>query len=293
MRSTVFLNRYASFNSINVLTAPAGLSVLLPKANAMFYGRIMNNLGMPLANVPFAAHDGPDSPSFLEGGGFSDANGYYTVAVLAETKQWDFGSFPSVAPALANYIVSQGQGGVFSIGQTILQNFTALPTTARISGQVKDNVGNPVTGRGVFGNANIGGLNYGSYVDTDDSGNYTFAVASGQWSVQFDANDLAKSGLVDLFGPHVVNIPPTNALLNIPVYPTGASALSAPQRTSPSQASLSVNGSISTTYTLQVSTNLSSTNWSSLFSFQLTSNPFQVMDSQATNQQRFYRLLKN
>ncbi|NOS71791.1 MAG: hypothetical protein HOP33_17915, partial [Verrucomicrobia bacterium] len=96
-----------------------------------------------------------------------------------------------------------------------------------------------------------------------------------------------------LFGPHQVHIPPTNAVLNITVYPTGSSVLSAPQRISPSQVSLGVYGSINTNYTLQVSTNLSSTNWSSLSSFPLTSNPFQVIDSQATNRQRFYRLLKN
>ena len=149
------------------------------------------------------------------------------------------------------------------------------------------------------GGAFIGGINYNpASVLTDDSGNYTLAATAGQWGVHFtfgdDSDSLASHGFVDLFGPyHLVNIPPTNAMLILTVYPAGASALSVPRRTSPSQASLSANGSINTSYTLQATTNLSSTNWSSLFSFQLTSSPFPITDSQATNRQRFYRLLKN
>jgi hypothetical protein len=187
---------------------------------------------------------------------------------------------------------------VLTNGQAFLQNFTALEATARISGQVKDNAGNPVVGVSLGGGALIGGVNYSpANALTDNSGNYSIAVASGQWGVQFgfgnDSETLESHGLVDLFGPYQVNIPPTNAVLNITVYPIGAAVLSVPQRTSPSQVNLNVNGSISTSYTLQVSTNLSFTNWSSLFSFQVTSNPFQVTDSQATNGQRFYRLRKN
>ena len=279
--------------------AVAGVTLLLPKANAMFYGRFTDNLGAPFANAAIGAGDGQDnSPSVFEGSGFSDANGDYAVAVLAETNRWS-AWLSSDTAALANYIVSQGPGVVFTNGQAYLQNFTALPATARISGQVKDNAGVPVVGVAIGGGAFIGGINYSlNMVQTDISGNYSLAAAAGQWGVHFTANgnnseNLANHGLVDLFGPYLVNIPPTNAVLNITVYPTGASALSPPQRTSPSQVSLRVNGSINTSYTLQISTNLASANWAPQFSFQLTANPFQIFDSQATNRQRFYRLLKN
>lgn len=50
---------------------------------------------------------------------------------------------------------------------------------------------------------------------------------------------------------------------------------------------------INTFYALQVVTNLATTNWVSQFSFQLSSSPFSITDSQATNQQRLYRLLKD
>jgi hypothetical protein len=263
----------------------------------MFYGRFTNTLGTPFANVEFEANDGQNSPSMFKGRGFSDANGYYSVAVLAGIDGW-YCSPSSDHASLANYVVSQGQSVVLTNGQAYQQNFIALPVTARISGHVQDNAGNPVTGVALGGGAFIGGVNYNTANTlTDNSGDYSLAVASGQWGVQFgfgdDSENLESLGLVDLFGPYQVNIPPTNAVLNITVYPTGASALSAPQRTTPSQVSLNVNGTINTSYTLQISTNLAFTNWASLSSFQLTSNPFQIIDSQATNQQRFYRLLKN
>lgn len=291
----------ANFRQVDTTTgAVANVTLLFPKANAMFYGRLTNNLGVPFANVEFEANDGQNNePSVFKGRGFCDANGYYSVAVLAGTNVWFCSPSSSDTPALANHIVSQGQFVVFTNGRAFRQDFTAVPATARISGHVQDNTGNPVTGVAFGGGAFIGGINYSTVnVLTDNSGNYSLAVAAGQWGVHFtsngnDSENLANHGLVDLFGPYQVNIPPTNAVLNITVYPTGASALSPPQRTSPSQVSLNVNGSIFTSYTLQVSTNLSSTNWASLFSFQLTSNPFQIFDSRATNQPRFYRLLKN
>lgn len=291
----------ANFPQVDATTgAVVNVSLLLPKANAMFYGRLTDNLGAPFANVKFEADDGQNNtPSIFKGRGFGDTNGYYTVAVLAETNQWYCSPSPSDNRALANYIVSQGQSVTLTNGQAWLQNFTALPATARISGQVKDNTGSPVVGVAFGGGALIGGVNYSTVnVQTDNSGNYSLAVASGQWQVQFTANgngsqNLANHGLVDLFGPYQVNLPPTNAVLNLTVYPIGASALGAPQRTSPSQVSLNVNGSINTSYTLQISTNLAATNWAAQFTFQLTTNPFPILDSSATNQQRYYRLLKN
>jgi hypothetical protein len=265
----------------------------------MFYGRFTDSLGAPFANASMGAGDGQnDSPSLLEGSGFSDPNGDYAVAVLAETNAWNV--WPSLdTVALANYILSQGQSVALASGQAYRQDFTALPATTRISGQVLDRAGNPVGGVLLGGGAFIGGVNYNfNMVQTDDSGHYSLAAAPGQWHVKFTAygsgpENLASHGLVDLFGPYTVNIPPANPTLNITVYPAGASTLSAPERLSESQVRLYVNGSVFTTYTLQVSTNLFPTNWASVFSFQLLGNPFQLIDSHATNQQRFYRLLKN
>ena len=46
-------------------------------------------------------------------------------------------------------------------------------------------------------------------------------------------------------------------------------------------------------YDVQTSTNLSSTNWTTLYSLTLTNTPFPITDNQATNRFRFYRVKKN
>ena len=106
-------------------------------------------------------------------------------------------------------------------------------------------------------------------------------------------NDLASLGLVDYFQPYNVSIPPTNAVLNLTVYQNGM-----PVSPSPSAFRRRNLGSTSTAastsnYTVQVSTNLASTNWSTLFSLQLTNSPFFVVDPNATNSARFYRVQKS
>ena len=109
-------------------------------------------------------------------------------------------------------------------------HFVALPATARISGRVQDNAGNPVSGVTLTGGANLGGQNYQALEGTtDNSGNYSMAVASGFWNVQFltggSDDNLDAHGFVDLTAPHYVSIPPTNATLNLTVYPIGTPVL--------------------------------------------------------------------
>ena len=144
----------------------------------------------------------------------------------------------------------------------------------------------------------INGNNYQSVdATTDNSGNYSLAVADGQWSLQFleggFSDNLDSHGYADFSSPHIVNIPPTNAVLNITVYPIGTPFLSWPQRFNSSQFGFTINGLSNVTYTVQVSTNLASTNWSSLFSLILTNSSFPVVDNNATNARRFYRVQKN
>ena len=121
-------------------------------------------------------------------------------------------------------------------------------------------------------------------------------MANGSWQVSFTYgnNDLSHQGLVDLYGPYNVLLPPTNTLLNITVYTNGSAVLRSPQFFPPSQLSMNVVGSQGVTYTLQTSTNLAGTNWASLYTFEITNNgPFQISDIFATNRAKFYRLLKN
>jgi hypothetical protein len=108
-----------------------------------------------------------------------------------------------------------------------------------------------------------------------------------------DNQTLDHQGFADITAPHVVSVPPTNVVLNLTVYPTGTPFMTTPQRFSSTQFGFNINGTLNVNYTVQISTNLASTNWATLTSFQLTTNPFPMVDVTATNSRRFYRVLKN
>jgi hypothetical protein len=260
----------------------------LPAATAMFYGRVVDGTGNPFANLDvFAA----DSLSQFEARGFTDANGRYCVAVITNNNPWSCQP-NSDNPILANYVVSGATQTNLTHNQAVLQNFTALPVTAQISGRLQDNLGNPVAGIQINAFASINGTNFNAaQATTDAGGSYSFGVVNGSWNVF--ANCCGKDGLDSLgfFDPnlHTVNIPPTNAVLNLTVYPIGPPVLSQPIHAGSSSLSFLLAGAMGTTYTIQVSTNVAATNWSTLLVTNLSSSFAVVHDTQATTKQRFYR----
>jgi hypothetical protein len=272
-------------------------NVPLPHGTALFYGTIKDNSNAPFANVEIDASAENDYSSK----GFSDPNGNYAVAVLGglTNEFWNCNVNDGFGTPVGNYILNQFNSLSLSNNQTVLQNFVALPATAQISGRVVDNSGNPIIGVQLMANTSIGTNNYSSLDGTtDNSGNYNLAVATGNWNVQFlmgggDSGNLDAQGYVDLSTPHNVSIPPTNAVLNLVVYPTGTPVLSAPQRFSSTQFGFAVTGVTNGNYTVQVSTSLSSPSWSTVTSFTLFTNPVSVVDIHATNSPRFYRVQKN
>jgi hypothetical protein len=278
----------------NVMNA----NVPLPKGDALFYGRITDNANHPFANVQVGASaNDATSQSVYSAKGYSDTNGYFGVAVLGDlTNYWNCDVSSGTGTPLANYVVNFTPTVTNAPGQVNLNNFVALPVMGAISGHVQDNTGAPVTG--VTLNAVNGG--YQSLEGTtDNSGNYSLLVSAGQWNVEFlagggsDNGDLDSQGLADITAPHIVSVPPTNVVLNLTVYPIGTPFMSTPQRFSSTQFGFTINGALNVNYTVQVSTNLSLMNWTPLLSFQLTTNPFPVVDVNATNSLRFYRIIKN
>jgi len=274
-------------------------NIALPKGNALFYGRLTDNGGQPFANVEVEA-DTFGSDNTFSAKGYSDQNGYYTVACLGDvTNQWNCSVNNGKNTVIANYVVNTFMTTTNVPNQVNLQNFIALPATATISGQVTDNSGTNVAGVTLTANAMIGGNNYQTLdATTDNSGNYTLAVAAGQWNVQFltgghDSDNIDNRGYEDLTFLHAVNIPPTNAVLNLTLYPIGTPVVGALQRFSSTQFGFVINGATNVNYTVLVSTNRASTNWAALLSFQLTTNPFPIVDVNATNSARYYRVLKN
>ncbi len=271
-------------------------NIALPHGNALFYGRVADNSNAPFANVEMDASTGND----YSAKGYTDPNGNYAVAVLGglTNEDWNCNVNNGGAP-INSYVLNQFNTLSLSSNQTVLQNFTALPATARISGRAVDNSGNPIVGVQLTANALIGGKNYQSLDGTtDNSGNYSLAVATGNWGVNFltgggDSGNLDVQGYVDLLAPHNVSIPPTNVILNLTVYPIGTPIITSPQRFSSTQFGFFVNGATNVSYTVQVSTSLTSPGWSTVTSFVLFTNPVPVVDTHATNSTRYYRVQKN
>jgi hypothetical protein len=86
-----------------------------------------------------------------------------------------------------------------------------------------------------------------------------------------------------------VSDPPTNKVLSITV--NSKPVLSSPAWLT-NQFQMRLTGAANQGYTIQMSTNLGSTNWISLFiTNNATTNSFMVIDPNATNKQRFYRTL--
>ena len=133
--------------------------------------------------------------------GYSDTNGNYAVAALGITNEvWNCGVNSGVGTPLANYVLNQFGEFTLATNQTVQLNYVALPATSQIHGRVTDNFGNPVSGLALSANANIGGNNYGTLDgNTDNSGNYSLAVANGFWSVQF-LNGSTSSDNIDARG---------------------------------------------------------------------------------------------
>jgi len=286
---------YVVQNNVQIdLTGGSAANVNLPliKANALFYGRITNSVGAPLANIDFFAQNNSQQ---LKADGFSDANGNYAVAVFGNgTDQWNNTVGGGENPQLRGFLIGGGsQGATIAAGQAIRQDFTAVQSTTQISGRVVDNSGNPIGNLDISGWATIGGTAFNIYTTTDNSGNYALPAISGSWNV--NVNCCGEGGLegFGLFDPqmHSVIIPPANPVLNITVYPIGTPFLGQGFRMSSTQFGFNLNGSVGVNYTIQASTDLS--HWSDMFSLSMTNNSMFVQDNQATNAVKFYRVRKN
>jgi hypothetical protein len=185
----------------------ANVTIALPKATALFYGSVKDNFGKPLPGV-VAVYANDNNNGLYEADGYTDTNGNYVTAAvggLGSNDPWTVSIDNS--SSFTNYVFSQsqlqqnGNGGTnMAIGNVVLQNFTAILATNRISGNVKFN-GTNVVGVGVNASMTTNGLNYYvNNVDTDTNGNYSFNVASGDWSVNIDENSGDSDSLESVLG---------------------------------------------------------------------------------------------
>ena len=223
-QSSLALLGYVELNNgISVDTSTgsvAGVIVPLPKATAMFYGSIKDNLNNPLPGVTFY---GNDDTNYYSADATSDGSGNYAAGVTPGIWQVQI---DNQNPSLVNYVFTQGLGRTnINNGQALLQNFVAKLATNTVSGFVKNNSNLPVVGVDVDGYDETGFSSQQSR--TDNNGFYSFKVANGNWHVNVNCGCSGCSHSLASLGYQCVNeqiviITNNNATTNFTVYPCGA-----------------------------------------------------------------------
>lgn len=187
--SGLIVHGYVGYqNGTNVNSGASGVILPFPKATALFYGSVKDNLGNPFDGID--VNDGDTTSNLYSMDGFTDTNGNYFVGALGlgSSDPWQIGVSGESQSILTNYVISQSaadqNGGTNLAPSTAYpQDFTLILATNTISGNVKDNSNNLITNVQVFAYATIGGLTYQAQANTDTSGNYSENVANGTWNV--------------------------------------------------------------------------------------------------------------
>ena len=214
--TTLIVHSYLGLqNGSNVNAGATGVVLKVPKANALVYGSVKDNLGNPIMGIDVYASD--NNNYLYQTDGYTDANGNYVLGVLGglSNDPWAIQINNDSNPT--NYVFSQpdlgSSGGTNIAVNTAAQiNFTAILATNHISGTVKNNNGVALAGIGVWANASVNGTYYQTYTDTDASGGYLLNVADGNWNVGVNCNGGSDS-LDNLLGAGTYACPNSQYIL--------------------------------------------------------------------------------
>ncbi len=188
--------------------------LVVPKANALFYGSVRTFTGVPLAGVWFY---GNDAYAEYETDSVTSTNGLYAAGVLGG-RTWNFRPEYAGSQILPNYVVSSGTNTYVGSNQAIQLDFVAVPVIGTISGWARDTNGNPAPGLGVYAWANIGTNHFYVYTETGPDGIYLLRVADDTWRVGVNCPQLQQHGY-QCPPEQVVSVPPSNATVNFTIYP--------------------------------------------------------------------------
>jgi len=198
--------------------------LLAQQVTAHLKGTVTNN-GVPASHVQIDA--------FLQGapnGGFmvsttADSDGNFDLGVNAGTWSIELDNTTTnpgniVGPNLT-FVVTDNND-ITGIA------YQALTGTGTISGVVRDASDNLVQNASISATATIGGVLYNAGASTDASGNYTFPIIDGTWTVTANANSLSfVSETTTVTGSDTVNFTATV----IPVQPQDQSVSTGGQAT--------------------------------------------------------------
>src|ERR1035437_3705070 len=188
--TTLIVHGYLGLqDGYNANAGATGVILTVPKATALIYGSVKDNLGNPLVGLDIYAND--NNNYLYESDGYTDTNGNYAVGVLGglgNNDLWWIQISSDTSPT--NYVFSKpdfGQtGGTNISANTAAQiNFTAILATNHIPCHVQLSNGNPIGYVGIWTRAAINGADRSQLgnADTDTNGNYVFNVPNATWSV--------------------------------------------------------------------------------------------------------------
>ncbi len=232
----------------------ANVTIAMPKATALFYGTVKDNLGNVLTGV-VAIYAEDNNNGIYQTDGFTDANGNYVTAALGglgSNDPWQLqvdntSSFPN--DDFSQPAFDQNGGTNLGVGQAVLANFTAILATNHITGNVQYN-GTNLVGVGVYAYTPTNSVQYNASVDTDNNGNYSLNVANGSWNVGVNQqggsdslNNLVGSGNYQSPSEQNFNIANNNGSANFTIQPCAGVQIST---TSPLPG-----GSVNTYYSIQ------------------------------------------
>jgi len=223
------------------------------------------------------------------------ANGIYLLNVV-NTNTWSVnvsaeGGDDSLDNILGNgnYQPPLNQNVVIN-NNTGTANFIVLPASGsgQIFGYVTDTDSNPVTGVNVYANDGIGD----NFINTTDgSGYYSFSLADGSWDVSVDCGGLNSLGY-QCVSDQGVTVSDNDVEQDFVVQANNPQPVLNTSSWHANNFQMMIAGVANQNYTVQMATNLNGANWMTLY---ITNNPvtgsFLLTDPNATNHQRFYRIL--
>jgi hypothetical protein len=204
----------------------SGVTITLPKANAIFYGAVKDGFNQPLAGISLASSDQgnfeQDATSAADGTYFAGAYGNGNTPWQIQSSQ--DGNPANLIFSSPSFDFSQNGGTNLLAGQALHVNFVALTATNQITGHVQDHNNSPIANVQVVASAMINGANFQAQVDTDGGGNYSLNVANGTWSVTVSCeggndslNNILGFGNYQCPGGQGVIISNNNAIANFTI----------------------------------------------------------------------------
>ncbi len=176
-------------------------------------GYIKDNSGNPVVGAGLWASATINGAQCSQNNANTDTNGNYSLNVANGAWQVGVNGYGNNGGLSANLLCPSAQSVVISNHNGTV-NWTVLVATNHISGHVQQINGNPIASVGVNAGATINGVNYGQYVDSDGSGNYSLNVVNGYWTLSLQNGAGPGDSLGAILGGGNYQ-PPTNQYVTI------------------------------------------------------------------------------